>query len=315
MWSAYIKPDLIKRFQKEHNCCVVVDTYDSNEAMYTKLKLGGAGYDVVFPSNYFLDLMSKQGMLLAVNSKDIPNSVYVDWDFLQKLDITQGRNGLPYMVSFSGIAWRKDRLEHEPSSWAIFGNKKLKGRMTMLNDMRETMGAGLLYLGYSVNSTSASEIAQARDVICHWKRQLVKLESEQYKNGIASAEYLVVHGFSGDCLQVANENPYVSFSYPKEGSVLSVDYAAILKSTHDVELSLAFLNFLHNPDVAAQNMEYVFYRCLNTKARQLLPTNLQASPLFYPELDPSIRFECIHSVQSAQKEYLQAWDVIKGSDS
>jgi spermidine/putrescine transport system substrate-binding protein len=104
MWSAYIKPDLIERFQKEHNCCVVIDTYDSNEAMYTKLKLGGAGYDIVFPSNYFLDLMGKQGMLAEINNKDIPNSVYIDWAFLQKLNITENHNGLPYMVSFSGIA-------------------------------------------------------------------------------------------------------------------------------------------------------------------------------------------------------------------
>ena len=217
------------------------------------------------------------------------------------------------MVSFSGIAWRKDRLRKEPTSWSIFGCRALKGRMTMLNDMRETLGAALLYLGYSVNTTSLEEISQARDVVCHWKRQLVKLESEQYKNGIASAEYLVVHGYSGDCLQVARYAPHVGFSYPHEGSVISIDYAAILKTAHDQKLAKDFLNFLHDPRVAAENMEYVYYRCLNTQAQKYLPKDLRESPLLYPERNPAIHFECIQSVGPAQKAYVQAWDVIKGS--
>ena len=313
MWSAYIKPELIEQFQRDHNCRVVIDTYDSNEAMYTKLKFGGSGYDIIFPSNYFLDLMASQDMMLPLNEQRIPNRTHVDWPFLKKLGLPKTSIGIPYMASFSGIAWRTDRLSHEPDSWGVFGNQELKGRMTMLNDMRETLGAGLLFLGYSANSESPDEIAKAGDLISHWKHELATLESEQYKNGIANAEYLVVHGYSGDCLQVARVSKNIGFSYPKEGSLVAVDYAAIMKSSHDPKLAHAFLNFLLEPKVAAENMEFTNYRCVNSEARQLLPEDLQSSHFLYPEVYRDARFECLFPVTSARKHYIKAWDEVKAA--
>jgi spermidine/putrescine transport system substrate-binding protein len=313
MWSAYIKPDLIEQFQKDHNCRVVIDTYDSNEAMYTKLKFGGSGYDIVFPSNYFLELMAIQGMLLPLNDTLIPNIKNIDREFLSGLGLPKTSVGIPYMVSFSGIAWRTDRLSHEPDSWCVFGDQNLKERMTMLNDMRETLGAGLLFLGYSVNTQSSEEIAKAGDLVSRWKHELAKLESEQYKNGIANAEYLVVHGYSGDCLQVARVSKNIGFSYPKEGSIVSVDYASIMKTSHDPDLAHAFLNFLLQPSVAAENMEFTNYRCVNSEARQLLPEELRSSPLLYPELSRFVRFECLFPVGTAEKDYIKAWDEVKAA--
>jgi spermidine/putrescine transport system substrate-binding protein len=313
MWSAYIKPELIDQFQKSHNCRVVIDTYDSNEAMYTKLKFGGSGYDIVFPSNYFLDMMAQQDMLLPLNTGLLPNIKNIDTHFLQRLGLPKNSYGIPYMVSFSGIAWRTDRLSHQPESWGIFGDPKLKGRMTMLNDMRETLGAGLLFLGYSANSRSPEEVAKAGDLISQWKHELAKLESEQYKNGIANGEYLAVHGYSGDCLQVARVSKNIGFSYPKEGSIVSLDYASILKSSHDPTLALAFLNFLLDPKVAAENMEFTNYRCINTEARPLLPSDLRSSPLLYPELSQDMRFECLFPVGTAEKDYIMAWDQVKAA--
>ncbi len=313
MWSAYIKPELIEQFQKDHNCRVVIDTYDSNEAMYTKLKFGGSGYDIIFPSNYFLDLMNSQDMLLPLQDNRIPNLKYVDWEFLKLLGLQKTSAGIPYMTSFSGIAWRMDRLSREPDSWGIFGNQDLKGRMTMLNDMRETLGAGLLFLGYSANSQSPEEIAKAGALVSHWKHELAKLESEQYKNGIANAEYLVVHGYSGDCLQVARVSKNIGFSYPKEGSIVSVDYAAIMKSSHDINLAYAFLNFLLDPKVAAENMEFTNYRCVNSESRHLLPEELRSSPLLYPELYREVRFECLFPSGAARKDYIKAWDEVKSA--
>lgn len=313
MWSSYIKPELIERFQEEHNCRVIIDTYDSNEAMYTKLKFGGSGYDIVFPSNYFLELMAGQEMLLPIQEGLLPNLGYVDWGFLHRFGLSKSSTGIPYMASFTGIAWRKDRLDQAPDSWNIFGNPELKGRMTMLNDMRETLGVALLYLGYSANTTSAEEVAKAGNVASRWKHYLAKLESEQYKNGIANAEYLVVQGYSGDCLQVARATKEVAFSYPKEGSLVSVDYAAIMKSTHDPLLAHDFLNFLLDPKVAAENIEYTNYRCVNTGAQELLPEDLRNSHFLYPELAGAIHFECLFPVGNARPAYIKAWDQVKAA--
>jgi spermidine/putrescine transport system substrate-binding protein len=312
MWSSYVKPELIERFQQEEDCHVVVDTFDSNESMYTKLKLGGSGYDVIFPSSYIIDLLIRADLAAPLQEELIPNAALVDWKFLHRLGLEKTRFALPYMACFSGIAWRKDRLTQAPDSWAIFGSHAYKGRMTMLNDMRETIGAALIYLGHSINTTDPQAIEQAQNLVCQWKKQLARFESEQYKNGIASAEYLVVHGYSGDCLQVAEQNSNIGFLYPKEGSVVSIDYAVIMKSAKHKKLAHAFLNFLHSPEVAAENMQFTCFRCLNTQAPEYLPHELKTSVLLYPEL-ASTKLECILPVGEARNHYLQAWAIIKAS--
>ena len=311
MWSDYIKTDLIKEFEKKHDCLVIVDTYDSNESLLTKLQLGGAGYDIIFPSNYFLGLMAEKNLLTPIQKEKIPNLKYIDTKLLEKFSIEPTRWAVPYMVSFSGIAWRTDRLESPPTSWSLFGNPDLKGRMTMLNDPRETLGAALRFLGFSANTTNKNEIEKARDIILEWKSNLAKLESEQYKNGIASAEYLAAHAYNGDTLQLTQDSPHIGFSYPKEGSLVSFDYAAILKACNDEDLAHAFINFLHEPKVAAENTAFTMYRCVNTKSRDYLPEKLQTSKILFPEEDPENSFECIKPVGAARRDYLRAWDAIK----
>jgi len=311
MWSDYIKTSLIKEFEKKYNCLVIVDTYDSNESLLTKLQLGGAGYDIIFPSSYFLEIMAEKNLLLPIQKEKIPNLQYVDRKLLTKFFITPTRWAVPYMVSFSGIAWRADRLAAPPTSWSLFGNPHLKGRMTMLNDPRETIGAALRFLGLSANSTNPEEIEKARDIILAWKANLAKLESEQYKNGIASAEYLAAHAYNGDTLQLMKESSQIDFAYPNEGSLVSFDYAAILKTCNDSDLAHAFINFLHDPEVAAENTAFTMYRCINTKSREYLPKELQTSTILFPEENPENSFEAIRSVGPALKEYLRAWDTIK----
>ncbi len=313
MWSDYIRPDIIERFQKEHDCWVIVDCYDSNEAMYTKLLLGASGYDIVFPSNYFLDLMARRGMLLEINPYQLENSRYIDRSFLEdKLSLPPSRYGIPYMMTFSGIAWRNDRIDPKPLSWNLFSSKKLNGRLTLLNDMRETVGISLKSLGYSANSLSPDEIQKAKEhIITSWRPNIAKFESEQYKNGIANGEYIAVHGFSGDCLQVMNGNPAVSFAYPKEGSLVAVDYGAIMASSKAPDLALEFLNFLLDPVVTSQNMQFTCSRAPNTEARNYLPPHFKNSPVLYPEDNPELTFECIQPVDSVQGVYNAAWDDIK----
>ena len=313
MWSDYIKKDLVQQFEQKHNCRVIIDTYDSNEAMFTKLRLGGAGYDLVFPSNYFLDLMEKEKMLRTIDEKLIPNLSNVDWHLVKKFELPTTQFGIPYMVSFSGIAWRRDKLKKNPSSWDIFESRRLRGRATMLNDPRETIGAALRYLGFSANTSSADEIEKAKILLLVWTTNLAKLESEQYKNGIASAEYLVCHAYNGDTMQLAVDNPNIDFAFPKEGSLVSFDFVAILRDAPNPILAHTFINFLHDPKIAAQNMEFTKFRCVNLPARKLLPENLRFSEILYPESNPNLSFECIRYKGKARKLYLKAWDEIKSS--
>ncbi len=314
IWSDYIKPDLIERFEKECNCRVILDTYDSNESMYAKLKLSALSYDVIFPSNYYLDIMIRQGMLQPLPSEGFPNVKMIDPRYLQAVDRSILNYAIPYFVTPTGIAYRKDKVHDFESSWSMFAQKAYKGRMTMLNDMREAIGAGLLFLGFSINTVNADEIEQAADLLIQWKHNLAKFESEQYKNGIASGEFLIVQGYAGDILQVIRENSEVAFNYPQEGIPFSIDYAAIPQNARDVLLAEKFINFLLQPDVAAENMVFTRHLSPLMAAYAKLPPELRNNSTLFPSDSVLEKAQLVKNVGDALKLYSRAWDRIKAAD-
>lgn len=313
-WSNFIKPELIERFEKEYQCRVIIDTYDSNEAMYAKVKLGGAGYDILFPSNYIFDIMYRQGMLQAIEQTAVPNAKNMDPAYWNYIDSAASQYAIPYMITSTGIAYRNDKVNNFEPSWGMFGRTDLRGRMTMLNDIREAIGASLKYLGYSVNTTREAEVEKAADVLIQWKRNLAKFESEQYKNGIASAEYLVVQGYSGDILQVMRENPKVAFAYPKEGTLLSIDYIVIPAKAPNKRLAEAFINFLLDPKITAENIVYTNYLSPNLAAYEHLPPELRRDKTLFPSDEVKQQSEAIKNLGENISIYIRAWDRIKAAD-
>ena len=310
-WSDYIKPELLDRFETENKCQVVFDTFDSNEAMYAKLKAGATGYDVITPSSYMVRLMYNQGMLLPLDHGLLPNISHVDPDYLG-IAIDKGMAySVPYMLTNTGIAYLKSKVKSFEPTWGMFGRTDLKGRMVMLNDMRETIGAALKFLGYSLNSIRSDELAKARDVILAWRKNLAKFENEQYKNGIASGEFLLVHGYSGDILQVQTENEDIAFAMPREGGAISCDDLVIVKSAREVKLAHAFINFLQDPAVAAENTRFTQFLCPNKDSYRLLDRSTLENPGVF--LAPEIKAKCEVLADLGEKNalYVKIWDEIK----
>lgn len=313
MWADYVKPEIIERFEAEHNCRVVVDTYDTNEAMYAKLKLGVTGFDLIFPSNYIFHLMLAQNMIEKLNYAAIPNAKFIDPIYQKRLSDKELESGIPYMISFTGIGYRDDKIEEPIISWNVFGDKRFKGRMTMLNDMRETLGACLRYLGYSINTRDRAEIEKAADVLIDWKQNIAKFENEQYKNGIATSEFLVVQGYNGDLAQVAEENAYVKFAYPNEGTAFSIDLLAIPKTAPNKTLAHEFINFLLKPEIAAENIAFTHFLSPNTGAYELLDKELRDNPTLFPPKAALENAELLEQVDEAIYDYIFAWDRAKAA--
>ncbi len=310
IWSGFLKPELIAKFEKTHNCHVVIDTYDSNESMYAKLKLSGSGYDIIFPSNYYLDILDKQGMIVPLDPSRLNILTGLDRRYFKD---DNPLLGLPTIVSFSGIAYRKDRLPNLEASYGVFDRKDLKGRMTMLNDIREAFGAALKFQGHSINTTNTEEIEQAADLLIKWKKNLAKFESEQYKNGLATAEFLVVQGYSIDVMQLNQEDENIEFLFPKEGAVLSVDYMSILKGSKNIDLAYAFMNFLLEPINAAENMMYINTLIPVQPAYDLLDNRLKESTILFPSEEDLNKMELIEDLHQEIKQYYKAWERVKGS--
>lgn len=312
-WSDYIKPSLVRRFEQEQGCRVVLDTFESNEAMYAKLRAGATGYDLLTPSSYMVSLMNAQGLVRRLDRALLPNLVHVDPDYLaMAIDKTMDHS-VPYMITNTGIAYLEGRVPDVVPSWRMFGRTDLRGRMTMFNDMRETIGAGLKVLGYSINSTDQAELAAAEKVLLEWKKNLAKFDNEQYKIGLASGEFLLVHAWSGDIFQVRKENPAVRFFVPEEGTVISCDDLVIPADARETRLAHAFINFLLDPAVAAENTANVFYLCPNKESYALLPAEIRDNPGIF--LSPQLRAksEMIADIGAANALYVAVWDRLKAA--
>lgn len=282
-WADYISPDLVAKFEQENGCRVVYDTFDSNEALLAKLQAGASGYDIIFPSHYVVGLLTKSGKLTQLDKSKLNIMEHLDPKVLAEMPDSKCEYSIPYMMSYTGIGYVQDAVKDFVPSWHAFERTDLQKRATLLDDKREVIGAALLTLGLNPNSTAPDDLAKARELILKWTPNISKFENEQYKNGIASREFYLVMGYSGDMVQVIMENPHVKFVIPKEGALMCCDMMCIPSSAKNPDLAYKFINFIHTPENAATNTEYVYYLCPNKDAYKLLPEAIKNNPAIFIE--------------------------------
>jgi len=280
--------------------------------MYAKLKAGADGYGVLFPSSYLLPLLKKEGLIQQLDPTHLPNLVNVDENFSQLLPDPDMINSVPYMMSYTGIGYLADSPA-APQSWAAFEDETLKGRMTLLDDPRETIGAALKFNGFSLNSIDEGELAVARDTVISWKRNLAKFDNAQYHHGLASGEFKLVQGYSGDVLQARKENEAVRFALPAEGFPMTCDVMVISAKAKSPDLGLRFINFMHDPAVAAQNTKFIRYLCPNKGSYGLLPPELLNDPAIFPPAEVLANAEFIQNLGENNALYTKVWDEIRAA--
>jgi len=222
---------------------------------------------------------------------------------------------VPYAITFTGIAYRKDKVGNAEVSWASFDDPAFKGRSSLLNDFRETIGAALKSLGYSLNSTNSAELQKACDVVIRWKKNIAKFDNEQYKTGIASGEFVLGHGYSGDAAQVMLEDPVnIGFAFPKEGFTAACDEMVIPKTAQEVELAHTFINFMYDPDNAAKNIQFICAIMPNADAIAKLPEKYRNNPAIIPPPDILSRAEVLKDLGASNALYSKIWDTIKATE-
>lgn len=310
-WSDYINPAVVADFEQQYNCKVNFDYFDSNELMYAKLKSGSAGYDIIVPSSYIAQVMFDEKMIVPLDHRKLPNLANVNKEYLASLAIDkQMAYSVPYMLGFACMAYNTEALPNVENSWAVFENPAYKGRITMLNDKREALAAALKYLGYSLNTKNPQEVEQAKQLLLKWKKNIAKFDSEVYKNGINSGEFLVVHGYSGDLLQVMEENDKLAYLMPKEGMTIACDDLVIPVTSKNQDLAHAFINFVCDPKNAAANIESTMYNAPIDGARALLPEALQNHPGIFPPVEVMQKSEMIGNLGEDDAFYNKAWEEV-----
>ncbi|MCL2092735.1 MAG: extracellular solute-binding protein [Treponema sp.] len=290
-WSYYTPDDVIELFQEEFGVRVIYDEYASNEEMYAKIlatnREGLLGrflgvfsrrYDIVFPSEDYTAIMISQELLEPINRALVPNLRNIDPLVLRKAEYDSNMNySVPYFWGAAGIAVNTARVRNFEHTWSIFGRSDVAGggapRMTMLDDMRETMGAALGYLGYSANTRNQREIEAARDLINNqWKPNLATFDGVAYAMGYARGDFWVVNGYAEDIFWEIYEDEQLMrdtvFFIPPNGTAF-IDSMVILKGSRNIELAHEFINFIHRPDIYALFVdEFGLPATVNIPARQ-----------------------------------------------
>ena len=267
-WSDYLAPEVVAAFEKANDCKVVIDTFDSNETMYAKLKAGGSGYDIITPSSYFVPTMAKEKLIAQLDKSKLPN-VAKNFDPAfkgQMLDADFTYN-VPYAVTYTGFMYATNKIPQgvDINTWKVLENPAFKGKVTLMDDIREVIGAGLMSLGYSLNSTKPAEIEAAVQEVLKWKPNIRKFDAESYKTEVPSGATWIGHAYSTDTTQVIvgdeeEGNPPrsdIGFALPKEGFTIAFDEMVISASAPNPDLAYAFINFMYEGEHAKVNMEYI----------------------------------------------------------
>ena len=310
-WGDYVSPEVIKKFEKEYNCKVALDFFDSNESMYAKLKAGGGGYDLIVPSTYMTDMMYDQKMLRELDRSRLPNLKYIDPDYLKKVRDSEMKYSVPYLVSFTGIGYNKKKIRNFEPSWRMFEREDIKGRCVLLNDPRQAIGAALITLGYDPNTRSEEEIGKAANLVIRWRKNIAKFGVDEAKRSLISGEFWLIQTYSGDMLQALDENENIEFVFPKEGYIFTADTFVIPADAANVDLAYDFINFMHRPEIAAENMQFVKFRCPNTEALKMLPEKLKNKPSINPAKALWDAAMPTLDLGADTRLYNAAWDKIK----
>ena len=312
-WSEYIPQDVLDEFSRKTGIKVVYSTYESNEAMYAKVKLlRGRSYDVVVPSTYFIDLMIKDGLLRKLDHSKIKGFANLDPKLLNQAYDPGNKYSVPYMWGSMGIMVNtKYVAPGSVTKWSDLLKPEFKGKIMLSDDTRDTFGAALKTTGSSANSVSEAELARAFDFLSKLRESVRVFDITASKQAFVSEEVIVGTSWNGDALVAKEENEALEFVYPEEGAIVWVDSFAITSGTANVENAYAFISYMLEPEVAKRCMEEYQYSTPNLGALKLLDEESLANRTLNPTGDDLKNSEVLTSVGNAQQIYDRYWERLK----
>ena len=243
-------------------------TYATNEDMYSKIKNGGGSYDVVVPSDYMIEKMISEGMLLEFDPTELSNFVYIDEAFKGDNAVYDpgNRHSVPYTYGMLGVIYNEalvDEEDYTDGSWALLWNEKYKGKILQFNNPRDAFGSAMYFMNLDINSTDPDVWTAARNKLAEQKVLVQGYVNDEIFNKMTTASAAVAPYFAGDFLIMASQNEDLSFYYPKEGTNYFVDAMCIPKTAKNVDVAKEYINFMMSEEAAVANALYVGYASPN----------------------------------------------------
>ncbi|KRN27673.1 spermidine putrescine-binding periplasmic protein [Lactobacillus selangorensis] len=285
-WGDYIDPALLKKFQKETGYHVSVETFDSNEAMYTKIKQGGTSYDLAVPSDYMIQKMKAAHLLVPLDKSKLHGMNNISPQFRNLEFDRHNQYSVPYFWGTLGIIYNDKTVKaSQVQHWKQLWNPRFKDSIMLVDSARDVMGFALIRDGDSVNTKNIKQLNAAKKRLDSLTPNVKAIVADEIKMYMIENEAPIAVDWSGEASEMLSQNSHLHYVVPSEGSNLWFDNLVIPKTAKHYKAIYAFLNFMLKPENAAQNAEYVGYATPNEQAKALLPASVRNDKQFYPDAE------------------------------
>lgn len=313
-WSAYVAPETVPVFSQEFSVQVRYAIYEANEEMLARVMSGNSGWDVAFPTHYFVPVMRDLGLLAELEHGQLPNLANLEPEFQRPPSDPELRYSVPYMWNATGILYNR-ALQPAPKSWADLWDPRLKGRVTMLDDPAEVFAAALAKLGLPLDTAAGAHLQAAKEEAVRQKPNLRAYLNAEVRDQVVAGEVLAAQMWSTTAQQAIDAAPdRLAFTYPTEPFPVNLDCAVVLRESKRQEMAHRFINYLLRPKVGARVAEAMRTATANGAARQLLQAGTRDNPVLYPPKEVMARAEWFATLPpEAQRLRDRLWTEIKSS--
>jgi spermidine/putrescine-binding protein len=313
-WSDYIAPETVPEFEREWGARVHYATYEGNQELLAQVMSGNSGWDVVFPSGDFVGPMRELGLLAPLRHEWLPNLNALDAAFARPPWDPELRWSVPYMHGVTGILYQT-ALPRAPRSWADLWDERLRGKLTMLDDQPEVLGACLKKLGKPLNSADPAELMAAKAEALAQKPLLRAYLNAEVRDQAVAGDVQAAQAWAVTAAQAMAAAPgKLAFALPSDGFPRFCDNMVILRESRRVELAHRWIDYLLRPETAARIAMATHTATANGAAQRLLPAEMRANPVLYPPPETLARGEWFESQPPASQRLRdRLWTEIKSA--
>ena len=295
-WEDYVHPNTIPQFEKEFGVKVTYDTFPSNEQLLAKLQAGGAKYDVIFPTHYFLPIYLAQGLLAPLDHANLPHLHNVFARFRNTPFDPGNIYTVPYGWGMTGLAYNATHTKDDPrlGSWALVfesGPQRYSGKLGFTDEREEVMAVALQYLGHHANTRTKDTLRQAGELLLRLKPHIKAFyPGAEMKKALITEDVVVAQSWNGEAVKARAKNPAVMWSVPQEGGTGWFDTMAIPKGAPHKFTAEVFMNYMLRPEVAANNSNTNGYATANQIAvEKYIDPQVASNPAVYPPAEALAR--------------------------
>ena len=249
-WSSYIPYSVISDFTRETGIKVNYGTYSSNEELLAKISSSKEGtYDLIFPSDYMIELMKSKDMLEKIDRSKLENVGNINYRFLNQKFDPDNEYSLPFLAATSVIAINRDLVKDDIKNYNDLLNPKYKNNIILIDDQRIIIGMGLQALGYDMNETDEKKVMEAKDWLLKLNPNVKAFDSDSPKTFLITRETEIGVVWNAEAIIAKNEIPSIEIVYPENGFAISLDNYAIVKGAKNKDNAYKFIDYILRNDV------------------------------------------------------------------